>query len=95
MYPLSVRLRLNKKAKILILDEPTKGVDVGAKLEIHKLINNLSIRGTSILVISSEIEEILNLSDRVIVLREGKIIGELVHDQINNLKLMEMSLGKG
>jgi ribose transport system ATP-binding protein len=61
----------------LILDEPTRGVDVGAKEEIHKLIDDLAKQGLAILVISSDLPEILALSDRIIVIREGRIAGEL------------------
>ena len=62
---------------ILILDEPTRGIDVGAKYEIYKIINDLADSGKSILVISSELPEILGISDRVYVMNEGRIVGEL------------------
>jgi ABC-type sugar transport system ATPase subunit len=63
--------------KVLILDEPTRGVDVGAKEEIHKLIDGLAKQGLGILLISSDLPEILALSDRIIVIREGRIAGEV------------------
>ena len=63
--------------KVLILDEPTRGVDVGAKGEIHKLIDDLAQQGLGILVISSDLPEILALSDRILVIREGRLAGEL------------------
>ena len=63
--------------KILILDEPTRGVDVGAKSEIYGIMNELVKKGVSIIMISSELPEILNMSDRVYVMREGVIAGEL------------------
>ena len=85
---------LNRKASILIMDEPTRGVDVGAKLEIHNLIRQYAQEGTSMLLISSEIEEIVTLSDRVIVLRGGNIIGNITGSEINNANLMEMTLGE-
>src|ERR1039458_956280 len=68
---------LATEPKVLILDEPTRGVDVGAKEEIHKLIDDLAKQGLAILVISSDLPEILALSDRIIVIREGRIAGEV------------------
>jgi ribose transport system ATP-binding protein len=62
--------------KILILDEPTRGVDVGAKSEIYSIIDNLAKSGTAILVISSDLPEIIGICDRVIVMRTGRIAGE-------------------
>src|SRR5258708_26995832 len=68
---------LAARPSVLILDEPTRGVDVGAKAEIHALIGELAKSGTAILVISSELPEVLTLSDRILVLREGRLVGEL------------------
>ena len=85
---------LNKKPNILIMDEPTRGVDVGAKLEINNLIKQFAQEGTSMLVITSEVEEMVGLCDRVLVLREGQIVADLTGSAINNATLMEMSLGE-
>ena len=63
--------------KVLILDEPTRGVDVGAKSEIYSIIDNLAKSGTAILVISSDLPEIIGICDRVIVMRAGRIAGEI------------------
>ncbi|MES5412757.1 ATP-binding cassette domain-containing protein, partial [Staphylococcus hominis] len=63
--------------KVLILDEPTRGIDVGAKREIYTLMNELTERGISIIMVSSEMPEIIGLSDRVYVLQEGRMTGEL------------------
>lgn len=71
---------LSKAPPILILDEPTRGVDVRAKSEIHKLIRNVSEEGYSVIVISSEIEEIMDLCDRYLVIRDGEIVTELACD---------------
>jgi rhamnose transport system ATP-binding protein len=68
---------LATEPKVLILDEPTRGVDVGAKGEIHKLIDDLAQQGLGLLVISSDLPEILALSDRILVIREGRLAGEL------------------
>ena len=66
-----------RECRILILDEPTRGVDVGAKAEIHALIDELAAEGSAVILISSELPEVLNLSTRILVLREGRVAGEL------------------
>ena len=76
------------------MDEPTRGVDVGAKLEIHGLIAELARSGTSVILISSEIEEVVSLSDRVLVLREGHLASSVTGDGINNAALMALALGE-
>jgi ABC-type sugar transport system ATPase subunit len=68
---------LAANTKVLILDEPTRGVDVGAKAEIHALINELAAQGTAVVLISSELPELLSLSTRILVLREGRLAGEV------------------
>jgi ribose transport system ATP-binding protein len=68
---------LQSRPKVLILDEPTRGVDIGARAEIHRLIRSLAERGTAVLVISSEPEELPDLCDRVLVMAEGRMVGEL------------------
>ena len=68
---------LAAKSRVLILDEPTRGVDVGAKAEIHGLIGELANQGAGILLISSELPEVLTLSQRILVLRAGRIVGEV------------------
>lgn len=65
------------ESEILIMDEPTRGVDVGAKVEIYELMNELTERGAGILMISSELPEVLGMSDRILVMSEGRITGEL------------------
>ena len=80
-------------SRILILDEPTRGVDVGAKAEIHALIDDLAAKGNAIILISSELPEILNLSTRVIVLREGRIVGELPREAASQAALMRLMAG--
>lgn len=67
---------LATKPDILILDEPTRGIDVGSKAEIYEIMNQLVLQGVSIIMISSELPELLNMSDRIIIMREGKITGE-------------------
>lgn len=71
------------KPKLLILDEPTRGVDVGAKAEIYALIDQLGKQGTAIILISSELPEVLSMSDRIAVMRLGRLVAEFTHDEAN------------
>ena len=80
--------------KLIILDEPTRGIDVGAKAEIEVLIQELSDSGISILMISSEIAELERNCDRVVVMRDGKAVGEVIDQDINQNKIMEL-IAKG
>jgi len=84
---------LAAKCQVLLLDEPTRGVDVGAKAEIHALIDELASRGAGVILISSELPEVLNLCTRVIVLREGKIAGELPRAAATQDALMRLMAG--
>lgn len=77
--------------KILILDEPTRGIDVGAKAEIHNLLRELAKSGIGIILISSEMPEIIGMCDRVLVMREGRIRGELSGDQITEENIMQLA----
>lgn len=74
--------------RILIMDEPTRGIDVGAKAEIYSLMNSLVKRGMSIIMISSDLPEVINMSDRVVVMREGEVSGILGRDQISQERIM-------
>ena len=78
--------------KVLILDEPTRGIDVGAKLEIYQLIHQLADRGAGVLVISSEIEELIGISDRILVMCHGEITGELSREEFDREKILASSL---
>ncbi len=84
---------LLKPLKVLILDEPTRGIDVGAKAEIYRLMNRLTADGLAILMISSELPEVLGMSDRVIVMHEGKTRGELSRAQASPERVMELATG--
>src|SRR5436190_15371586 len=84
---------LAARCQILILDEPTRGVDVGAKAEIHALIDELASRGAGVLLISSELPEVLNLCTRIIVLREGRIAGEISRAAATQDGLMRLMAG--
>lgn len=78
--------------RILILDEPTVGIDIGAKYEIYKLINQLVQQGIAVIVISSELPEVLGLSDRVLVMHEGKLKANLINHNLTQEQVMEAAL---
>lgn len=80
---------LNADSDIFIMDEPTRGIDVGAKLEIYEIINALVGQGKSVILISSELQEIISLSDRVLVMKENKIVAELGKDEIDSVNVMK------
>jgi ABC-type sugar transport system ATPase subunit len=77
---------------VLILDEPTRGIDVGAKSQVHHLIRDLALRGVAVLVISSELPELLAISDRILVLRQGKLVGELDGRTATQEQVMALAL---
>ncbi|MDH6215856.1 sugar ABC transporter ATP-binding protein [Streptomyces pseudovenezuelae] len=78
--------------KVLILDEPTRGIDVGAKVEIYQLINELTAAGAAVLMISSDLPEVLGMSDRVLVMAQGRIAGELSADQATQDAVMSLAV---
>jgi ABC-type sugar transport system ATPase subunit len=84
---------LARECAILIVDEPTRGVDVGAKAEIHHLLDELACQGLALLVISSELPEVMNLSRRIIVMRQGQIAGELARTEFFQPALMRLMAG--
>ena len=79
----SIAKWLHALPDVLILDEPTRGVDVGAKSEIYALIEMIKAQGKAVLLISSEFAEILSLSDRIMVVKRGRIAGEYTREQVN------------
>ncbi|MCU0721173.1 MAG: sugar ABC transporter ATP-binding protein [Pirellula sp.] len=86
---------LTRGPKVLILDEPTRGVDVGARSEIYRLIDELAGRGVAVWMISSDMEELLGMSDRVVVLHEGRYKGELTRAEISEEAVMQLATGGG
>ena len=80
-------------SKVLIFDEPTRGIDVGAKTEIYQLMNALAKRGCAIIMISSELPEVLGMSDRILVMHEGTIAGELSREEATQEKIMHLATG--
>ena len=82
---------LNAEPRIVILDEPTKGIDVGAKAEIYNLINQLAERGVAVVLISSELPELMAMSDRFLVMAEGRVAGELSKEEATEAKIMNLA----
>jgi ribose transport system ATP-binding protein len=80
-------------ADILIFDEPTRGIDVGSKVEIYQLMNQLTAAGVGIIMISSELPEILGMSDRILVMRQGRINGEFTKQEATQEKILQRALG--
>lgn len=82
---------LNADSDIIIMDEPTRGIDVGAKLEIYEIINDLISNNKSIILISSELNEIVGLSDRVMVMKDNRFVSELQKDEISSVNVMKFA----
>jgi len=83
---------LAKETDILILDEPTRGVDVGAKAEIYAIIDELAAKGVAVLVISSELPEVLGIADRIVVMQEGRVTGELAHTDATEERILTLAI---
>lgn len=79
--------------EVLIIDEPTRGIDVGAKKEIYELLNELKASGKAIIMISSDLPEVLGISDRIIVMSEGRISGELKREEASQESIMKLAVG--
>lgn len=84
---------LARQAKLLIVDEPTRGVDIGAKAAIHELIDELARQGVAIMLISSELPEVLNLSTRILVMRQGRLVGEVPRQQASQESVLRLMAG--
>lgn len=84
---------LSVDTKILIMDEPTRGIDVGSKAEIYQIMDELTKRGVGIIMISSELPEVLGMSDRILVMREGTIVGEFTREQASEEAIMRYAVG--
>jgi ribose transport system ATP-binding protein len=82
---------LATNSKIIIFDEPTRGIDVGAKQEIYELMNELAGKGIGIIMISSDMEELLGMSDRIVVLAEGKMTGELSREEFDQTTILKLA----
>ena len=80
---------------ILIMDEPTRGIDIGAKSEIYALMRKMTEQGMSIIMISSEMAEVMQVSDRILVMHEGSISGELTAEEVTRNNIMQAAFGGG
>ncbi len=87
-------ITVERNSRVIIFDEPTRGIDVGAKYEIYVLIHELASRGKAIIMISSELPEILGMSDRILVMHEGRVTGEITDvASATQETLMELAVG--
>ena len=84
---------LSMSPRVLLLDEPTRGVDVGAKQEIYRLMEELAEQGVAVLFVSSELEEVISMSDRALVMHEGRLAGELGRDELSEESIMQLATG--
>ncbi|MNE44714.1 Galactose/methyl galactoside import ATP-binding protein MglA [compost metagenome] len=89
----AIAKQLAVRPKVILMDEPTRGIDVGAKSEIHLLLRELASSGIGIIVISSELPELLGLCDRVLVIREGTVAGELNADEMTEEAIIRLASG--
>ena len=85
---------LMTKPRVVLLDEPTRGIDVGAKIEIYEIINRLTAEGKAVILVSSELPELIGMSDRILMLHEGRIGGEFTRAEANQEKLMAAAMGQ-
>jgi ABC-type sugar transport system ATPase subunit len=85
---------LARKPKVLLMDEPTRGIDVGTKAEIYRLIRELAAGGTTVIAVSSELPELLGMSDRIIIMHEGQISGEVLAEDADEELLLTYCYGK-
>ena len=85
---------LATEPKVLILDEPTRGIDVGTKAEVHRLMSELAGRGVAVLMISSELPEVLGMADRVLVMHEGRLTGELSRAEADEERVIRLATGQ-
>jgi ribose transport system ATP-binding protein len=85
---------LSLEPKVIIFDEPTRGIDVGAKAEIYRLMRELADRGVIVIMISSDMEEVLGVSDRIAVMHEGKITGFLKRERFSEKAIMSLATGR-
>jgi rhamnose transport system ATP-binding protein len=86
---------LARKPSLLIVDEPTRGIDVGTKAEVHRLLDELAGQGVAILMISSELPEVLRVADRILVMREGHLVAELTHEEASEEAIVAAATGQG
>jgi rhamnose transport system ATP-binding protein len=84
---------LSRGPRLLIVDEPTRGIDVGTKAEVHRLLSSLAEEGVAVLVISSELPEVLTVADRILVMREGRLVATFDHDEASEERIIAAGTG--
>jgi rhamnose transport system ATP-binding protein len=84
---------LGRRPSVLIVDEPTRGIDVGTKAEVHRLLADLARDGVAVLMISSELPEVLGVSDRILVMREGRLVAEIAREAASEEAVMSAAMG--
>jgi rhamnose transport system ATP-binding protein len=85
---------LSTRPKLLIVDEPTRGIDVGSKAEVHKLLSQLAADGVAVLMVSSELPEVLGMADRILVMHEGKLTAEIARSDADEEAVMFAATGQ-
>lgn len=84
----------DQRPSILIVDEPTRGIDVNAKAEIHRLLGEMNKNGTAVILVSSEMPEVLGMSDRIVIMHEGRKAGEIGREDATQELLMQIAFGE-
>jgi ABC-type sugar transport system ATPase subunit len=84
---------LSTEPQVVLLDDPTRGIDVGAKAEVHHILNRLTGEGKGVILVSSELPEVLAMSDRVIVMYRGQVRGQIEREHVNNEEIMSLATG--
>jgi rhamnose transport system ATP-binding protein len=84
---------LGREPRLLIVDEPTRGIDVATKAEVHRLLDELASHGVAVLMISSELPEVLRVADRILVMREGRLVAELTHAEATEERIVAAATG--
>jgi rhamnose transport system ATP-binding protein len=85
---------LSTRPKVLIVDEPTRGIDVATKAEVHRLMSDLAAEGVAIVMVSSELPEVLGMADRVLVMREGRLVAEIPRERADEESVMFAATGQ-
>jgi rhamnose transport system ATP-binding protein len=86
---------LSTQPRVLIVDEPTRGIDVGTKAEVHRLLSRLAAEGVAVLMVSSELPEVLGMADRVLVMHEGRLVADIARDRADDESVMLAATGQG
>ena len=85
---------LSREPRLLIVDEPTRGIDVGTKAEVHRLLSALADQGVAVLMISSELPEVLSVADRILVMREGRLVASFAHEEASEERIIAAGTGQ-